>query len=146
MSSPIPILNRLEAKLAVAYVMAASDGIHLPEEFDAVNRMLGHRFAAGEESLTEQRQAHRRVTRVLEGSEPTMVMEGVRRALQGADDERVEALALALTIAQADGEVDHREADSFQALVEALEAGDDEVERAWYRVAGAHEDEPSARP
>lgn len=134
MSALVPELTPLEAKLAVAYAIAAADGIHLPEEFDAINRLLGHRFAAGEESLEEQRAAHRRVTGVLEGAGLDAVLGAVRRSLKTRDD-RVEALTLALIVARADADLDPREAEAFERVAGALDATAEEVEAAWYQVA-----------
>lgn len=135
-SADVPDLSPLEATLAVAYLTSAADGVHLPEELDAVNRLLGHRFAAGTDSLADQEAAHRRVAEVLEETTSVAVLEGVRRALTERD-ERVAALTLALTVARADGALDPREAEAFQALADALQATADEVEAAWYRVAEA---------
>lgn len=134
MEPTLPALSALEAKLAVAYAVAASDGIHLPEEFDAVNRLLGHRFAAGEETIDEQRAAHERVVMLMQGRTLDAVLGAVARALPTRED-RVDALTLALLVARSDGDLDEREAGTFERLAERLKASADEVEAAWYQVA-----------
>lgn len=129
----------VEAKVALAYLVAASDGIHQPSEFDEINRYLGHRYAAGRETLQEQRAIHRRVTRKMaDAADAKEVLRAVAEALEGSDD-RVQALTLALLVARADGNVDPREVDVFQDLADALEATDEELERAWYLVETSEE-------